>query len=181
MSDNGSDLSSSSSTLFATRPPERGDGSKMVMTWVIVSLVAVLVLGGGVLARRHPPKAAPNAIQALDSYAPNLVFSDLQMSESSALSAVKVTYIDGHIRNTGDKTVSGAMVQVLFGNDEQLPPQVETLPVTLIRTHEPYVDTEPVRAEPMKPGQEREFRLIFENIGGNWNQQLPQIRVVRVE
>ena len=55
------------------------------------------------------------------------------------------------------------------------------MPVTLIRTHEPYVDTEPMSAEPIKPGQTREFRLIFENIGANWNQQLPQIRVIRVE
>ena len=50
-------------------------------------------------------------------------------------------------------------------------PQVETVPLTLIRTHEPYVDTEPVSAAPIKAGEVREFRLIFENIGANWNQQ----------
>ncbi len=179
MSDRGSELSSPSG-LFAKRSPEPSDSSMMV-TWALAGLAALLALGGVLLAGHHKPKAAPNAIQPLDAYAPNLVFADLQMSESSALSAVKVTYIDGHIRNTGGKTVSGATVQVLFGNDEQLPPQVETLAVTLIRTHEPYVDTEPVRADPIKPGQEREFRLIFENIGANWNQQLPQVRVVGVE
>ncbi len=181
MSDNGSDLASSPSGLFATRPPERSGGSMMVMTWAIAGFAVLVALGGGLVATHHKPRPAPNAIQALDAYAPNLVFADLQMSESAALSAVKVTYIDGHIRNTGGKTISGVTVQVLFGNDEQLPPQVETLPVTLIRTHEPYVDTQPVSANPIKPGQEREFRLIFENIGANWNQQLPQIRVVGVE
>ena len=153
----------------------------LVMAGAIAVLVVVLALGLGLMATHQRPKAATNAVQALDAYAPDLVFSDLQMSESSALSAVKVTYLDGHIRNKGDRTVKGATVQVMFGNDVQLPPQVETLPVTLIRTHEPYVDVEPVRAEPIKPGQEREFRLIFENVGANWNQQLPQIRVVGVE
>ena len=33
---------------------------------------------------------------------------------------------------------------------------------------------------PLAPGDEREFRLVFEGIASNWNQQLPEIRVVRV-
>jgi hypothetical protein len=181
MSDHGSDSSSTATGLFAKRSPEPGDGSTMMMTWGLAGLVVVLALVAVVFSTHRKPTVAPNSIRALDPYAASLTFADLQMSESSALSAVKVTYIDGHLRNTGGKTVSGATVQVLFGNDEQLPPQVETLPVTLIRTHEPYVDTEPVSADPIRPGQEREFRLIFENIGANWNQQLPQIRVVGVE
>jgi hypothetical protein len=72
-------------------------------------------------------------------------------------------------------------VQVLFQNEEQMPPQVETVPLTLIRTREPYVDTEPVRVEPLKSGDEREFRLIFESIPANWNMQMPEIRVIKVE
>ena len=152
-----------------------------MLTWGIAGLVVLLVLGGILVATRHKSKGPANAIQALDPYAANVVFSDIAMSESSSLSAVKVTYIDGHVANKGDKTISGATVQVLFANDEQMPPQVETLPLTLIRTHEPYVDTEPVKADPIKAGEVREFRLIFENIGENWNQQLPQIRVTGVE
>jgi hypothetical protein len=56
---------------------------------------------------------------------------------------------------------------------------VETIPLSLIRTHEPYVDTEPVSAAPLKPGDNDEFRLIFEKIPENWNQQMPEIHVVR--
>ena len=152
-----------------------------MVLWAIAGLVVFLAVGGVLLGTRHKVKASPNAVQALDPYEANLVFTGIQMSESASLSAVKVTYIDGRVKNSGGKTVNGATVQVLFSNDEQLPPEVETLPLTLIRTHEPYVDTEPVRAAPIKPGEEREFRLIFENIGANWNQQLPQIRVVGVE
>jgi len=61
-----------------------------------------------------------------------------------------------------------------------LPPQIETLPLALIRTHEPYVDTQLVSAAPIAPGDDREFRLIFEDINSNWNQQLPEIHVVHV-
>ena len=159
---------------------QRGGGTSLV-TWGIAGLVVLLVLGGILAGTRHKSKGPANAIQALDPYAASLAFSDLQMSESSSLSAVKVTYIDGRVTNKGGRTIHGATVQVLFGNDEQLPPQVETVPLTLIRTHEPYIDTEPVSAAPIKAGEEREFRLIFENIGANWNQQLPQIRIVGVD
>ena len=60
-------------------------------------------------------------------------------------------------------------------------PQIEVLPLTLIRTHEPYIDTQLVSANPLGPGIEREFRLIFENLASNWNQQLPEIRVINVK
>ena len=118
-------------------------------------------------------------MQPLDEYASSLVFSQIQMSESTSLSGGKSTFIDGHVRNAGAGTLTGATVQVLFMNSESLPPQIETLPLALIRTREPYVDTQPIAAAPLAPGEEREFRLIFESIGANWNQQLPEIHVIR--
>jgi len=57
---------------------------------------------------------------------------------------------------------------------------VETLPLSLIRTHEPYIDTVPVSAAPLKQGDQREFRLIFETIPENWNQQTPEIHLVKI-
>jgi hypothetical protein len=87
--------------------------------------------------------------------------------------------VDGHIKNIGGETVTAVTVQVLFANDEAMPPQIETVPLSLIRTREPYVDTQSVSAAPLKPGDEREFRLIFESIPSNWNTQMPEIRVIR--
>ena len=75
----------------------------MLMTWGLAGLVVALALGALLFSSHRKPKAAPHAIQALDPYAASLTFGDLQMSESAALSAVKVTYIDGNIRNTGQR------------------------------------------------------------------------------
>ncbi len=72
------------------------------------------------------------------------------MSESENISGGKYTYIDGHIKNIGAQTVTGVTVQVLFANDVALPPQVETQPLALIRTHDPYIDTQMVSASPLK-------------------------------
>ncbi len=169
----------STGALFAAAPAERTSGG--ALPWVIAGAAVLLVLALLLLLGRHrQPDPADSGAAGPDAYAPSLAVSGIAMSESTSLSGGKSTYIDGHIRNTGNRTVTAATVQVVFGNDEALPPQVETLPLTLIRAHEPYVDTEPVSAAPLGPGEDREFRLIFEDIRSNWNQHLPEIRVLRV-
>jgi hypothetical protein len=168
----------SSEPLFRSRPPERTPFNPI--PWAIAGVAVLLLAAGLVLATHRKPGPPPGAVLPLDPYAPQLVLSGLQMSESTSLSGGKSTYIDGRVQNAGAKTVTGATVQVLFANDMALPPQVETVPLALIRTHEPYVDTQPISAAPLAPGEDREFRLIFEDIGANWNQQVPEIHVTYV-
>jgi hypothetical protein len=165
--------------LFTTPKPE--PSSNPLLAWGIAGAVVLVLLGGILLLTHHKPAPPANAILPLDPYAKNLVISQVVMSESTSLSGGKSTFIDGHVRNTGSRTVTGATVQVLFGNfDPTQPPQLETTPLTLIRTHEPYIDTEPLSAAPLAPGDDHEFRLIFEDISPNWNQQLPDIHPTQI-
>jgi hypothetical protein len=164
--------------MFAGKPPE--GGGIPIMAWGVAGLAVLVVVIVLVLAGRHKA-AAPATIQPLASYAANLPLSQLAMSESTSLSGGKSTFIDGHVQNTGNQTVTGITVQVLFRNNEAMPPQIETLPLSLIRTREPYVDTQPVSAAPLKPGDERDFRLIFESLPANWNMQMPEIRIIQVD
>jgi hypothetical protein len=164
--------------MFASKPPE--GGGVPVMAWSVAGLAVLVVLVVLVMMGRHKA-AAPSTIQPLAPYAANLPLSQLAMSESTSLSGGKSTFIDGHLRNSGNQTVSGITVQVIFRNDEAMPPQIDTLPLSLVRTREPYVDTQPVSAAPLKPGDERDFRLIFESIPANWNTQMPEIRIIQVE
>jgi hypothetical protein len=155
-------------------------GKMPVSVWIVAGLVVLAILAILLIAGRKKT-AQITGIQPLDPYSANLQFSGLQMSESTSLSGGKSTYVDGHIRNNAGQTVAGITVQVLFRNDEGMPPQVETSPLMLIRTREPYVDLQTVGGSPLKPGDERDFRLIFESIPANWNQQMPEIHVIRVE
>ncbi len=143
------------------------------------ALVAVLIGVLVALSGRHHA-VNPNQAQPLAAYAGNIAFSQLAMSESTSLSGGKSTFLDGRLTNTGSQTVSGITVQVFFRNDEGMPPHLETIPIALIRTRQPYVDTQPISADPLKPGDQREFRLIFESIPDNWNTQLPELHVVGV-
>lgn|SRR6185312_914348 len=149
--------------------------SSFPTTAVAIASVAIVILVGFLvlMSHRHPEA------ESMD-YAPNLAFSHIEMSESTSLSGGKSTYIDGHVTNTGKLTVTGVTLHVVFKNDEAMPPQIEITQLNLIRTREPYVDTQAVSAAPLAPGAEREFRLIFENINSNWNQQEPEIHVVGV-
>jgi hypothetical protein len=166
--------------IFA--PPTSAATPRMpVSVWIIAGLVVLAVVVGLVFAGRKKAEVPPNTVLPLAAYAANLPLSELAMSESTSLSGGKSTFVDGHIRNTGSQTVTGVTVQVIFHNDEAMPPQLETVPLALIRTREPYVDTQMVSAAPLKPGDEREFRLIFESIPTNWNYQMPEVHVVRVD
>lgn len=142
---------------------------------VIALILGVLV----VLSSRHHA-VNPNQEQPISAYAHSLALSQLAMSESTSLSGGKSTFLDGHVMNRGTQIVSAITVQALFKNDEGMPPHLETLPLALIRTREPYVDTQPIAANPIHPGEDREFRLIFEAIPENWNTQLPELRVIGV-
>ena len=168
----------------AEKGPMFGDapaaGGIPPVAWGVAGLVVLIVLIGLVLGGRRKGGVPANTVQPDAVYAANLPLSQLAMSESTSLSGGKSTFIDGNVTNTGGQTVTGITVQVLFRNDEGMPPQVETLPLALIRTREPYVDTQPVSAAPLKPGDTREFRLIFETIPENWNVQMPDIHVIRV-
>jgi hypothetical protein len=152
-----------------------------VAAWGVAGLVVLVVVLGLVFATRHKSKASPNTIEPLAAYAAELPLSQLAMSESTSLSGGKSTFIDGHIQNAGGQTVSGVTVQVIFRNDEAMPPQVETLPLSVVRMREPYIDTQPISAAPLKPGAERDFRLIFETIPANWNTQMPEIHIISVD
>jgi Protein of unknown function (DUF2393) len=164
--------------MFASRQPE--PAAIPVAAWAIAGLAVLAVVIGLLIAGHRKPSVALNSIQPLAAYASNLPLSQLAMSESTSLSGGKSTFVDGHVQNTGSQTVTGITVQVIFRNDEQMPPQVETLPLSLIRTRQPYIDTQPVSAAPLKPGDGQDFRLIFENIPANWNMQMPEAHIIQV-
>ena len=172
---------SPASTELFTPPPKREGSGIPIVPWAVAGLVVLVILGGLLIAGRKKSSGPGNTLLPPAAYASNLPLTQLAMSESTNLSGGKYTYIDGHIRNAGSQTVTAVTVQVVFRNDEQLSPQIETQPLFLIRTREPYVDTQTVAAAPLAPGDDREFRLTFETIPSNWNYQMPGIRITSVD
>lgn len=169
-------------TGFLSPSNQAAKEPRSLAPWLVAGGVVVLAVLGLVLFSHHGRPANPGGagLAPADPYAANLAFSDIKMSESSSVGGAKVTYLDGVIANHGDKTLTGLTVQVAFHDYTSLLVQKETMPLSLIRTHEPYIDTEPVSAAPIKPGESREFRLIFDHVAQNWNQEYPTLRVIEV-
>ena len=165
--------------IFGAPPPDRAGLPPAV--WASAALIVLVIVGGLFFISRNRGPGGPLTLQPADPYAASLPITGQAMSEGDSLSGAKVTYLDGHIQNAGGRTVTGATVQVVFGNDEAMPPEVETVPLTLIRTTQPYIDTEPVSADPLKPGDAHAFRLAFESVPQNWNQQMPEVRIIATQ
>jgi hypothetical protein len=145
---------------------------------VVILIAAVAIVS---LQRSNRPVEVTPISASPDQYAASLPISGLSMSESSNLAGGKVTYVDGHIANKGNRTITGITVQVLFHNVAQEVTRNDTLPLKLIRTREPYVDLQPVSSAPLGPGEERDFRLIFDAAPPDWDGAYPQVRIIHVD
>ena len=145
-------------------------------TILIAIVIVVAVVGAIALILREAPKTPSGP----PPYAANLKFSDLKMSQAQNFVGATVTYVDGTLTNTGDKTVTHAVVQVTFKDLYNQIAQVETVPVKVLQTGGPYLDTVDLGVSPLAPGQSKPFRLIFEHLSGQWNQAYPDLQITDV-
>jgi hypothetical protein len=136
---------------------------------LIVAAVAVFLLR----PKSHPP------VQ-LNPYAAQLKISDLKMSTAQNFVGAKVTYIDGTLTNPGDKVVTHAVMHVTFRDLYGQIAQIEDVPVKILQTGGPYLDTIDLAASPLTASQSKPFRLIFEHVSEQWNQAYPELQVTDV-
>ena len=140
----------------------------IVIVGVVESILALIL--------RHEQKkpAAPPA------YAANLKFSDMKTSAAQNFAGQTVSYIDGAITNTGDKTVIHAMVQITFKDELGQTAQRDELAIRVLRTGGPYDEAVDLNLSPLAPGESKPFRLTFENISAQWNHAYPDLQVTQV-
>jgi len=169
--------------LFAPEEPPKpgsnGSGGKERnwIPWIVaVTAIAVIVGVAFFLGGHREVRTA----SASDPYAAYLAIRNVQISQATNFAGDQLTYVDGTVSNQGDKTVTSVSVRVFFANDDGEQPQTKQVPLMLIRTRLPYVDTEPVSAAPLKSGASREFRLIFDDVSTLWNQQIPKVKVAGI-
>lgn len=153
--------------------------------WMAIGIAVALILaavGAAFLfsSRRPPPAPAANEVTPLHPYAAQLKLTELKMSTAQNFVGATVTYLEGKVANSGDKTVSGATVEATFRNSLGQLVQKEAQPLMYIHTRKPYTDVTDLRANPLKPGETREFRLTFDHVSADWNRELPELRITAV-
>jgi hypothetical protein len=153
---------------------ETGDSSRRTILVAVVSLLAVMVAIALLLREAPRPASGP------PPYAANLHLSDFKMSAAENFVGATVSYIDGAITNAGDKTVTHAVVEVVFKDDMGQIVQRETVPLRALKTGGPYAEAVDLNVSPLGPGQSQAFRLTFDSISAQWNRQYPEIRITDV-
>src|SRR5690242_16103637 len=146
---------------------------------IIIAVAVTLVIGGALAAAvllREPPRQ----VKTPSPYIANLKLSDFKMSAAENFVGATVSYIDGTITNTGDKTVTRVMVQVNFQDSMGQLAQREELPLRVIRSNGAYNEPVDLNASPLAPGKSAPFRLTFDSISAQWNHQYPDIKVIDV-
>ncbi len=140
----------------------------MVLVIVIVGIIALFSRG------QSKGSAAPHP------YAANLKISDLKMSAAENFVGATVTYLDGTVTNTGDKTVTHVAVHVVFKDSLGQIAQAEDVPLHVLQTGGPYPDAVDLSTSPLAPDQSKPFRLTFEHVTEEWNHEFPELRVMDV-
>ena len=153
---------------------EERDSSRLIIVMAVVVAMAIALIVA--LLLRSQPKAASGP----PPYAANLKLSDFKMSAAENFVGATVSYVDGTVLNSGNKTVTRIMVQVNFKDDMGQLAQREEIPMQALKTDGPYPEAVDFSVSPLGPGQSKLFRLTFESISAQWNHQVPEILVTDV-
>lgn len=150
------------------------DNSKRTILIAIAAVLVLAVVTAVVLRPKPKPVAAP------PPYAADLKFSDVKLSQAQNFVGATVTYVDGTLSNTGNKTVTDATVRVTFKDPYGQIAQVEEVPIKVLRTNGPYPDTASLSVAPLAAGQSQTFRLTFEHVSDQWNQGQPDLQITAI-
>jgi hypothetical protein len=157
-----------------TRVSEEPNSSRRTIIIAVAAVIAAAVLFAFLL--RSQPKSASGP----PPYAASLKLSDFKMSAAENFVGATVSYVDGTVTNTGDKTVTHAIVEVRFKDDMGQIVQREQIPLQVLKTTGPYPEAVDLNVSPLAPGQSKPFRLTFEGISAQWNRQYPEIQITDV-
>lgn len=160
--------------LFAP-PKEQAQGRNW--TPFIIGLAAVLVVVGivVVLTRNKASNTAP-----VNPYVSKLQISDLKLSAAENYVGGTVTYLDLTLTNTGDKSLTGASMKLVFKNSLDQVVQRETIPLHVLVENQMggYPDLVDLSRSPIAPGQSKIVRMTLEHISADWNQTYPEMQLV---
>jgi hypothetical protein len=163
-------------TFYPPSPEPRGERYRpMIVAGVVVLAIAA---AAAYFALKAPKQAAQLQV---DPYAEYLIINDLHMSQAQNFVGGQVTYVEGRVSNVGAKTVTSMNVEVVFRNSlgEVVDKPVETVRVQQAQLGNP--DFVAMSSAPLTPNASREFRVAIEHVSADWNQGVPELRMVKVE
>jgi hypothetical protein len=158
-----------------TPAAEERDSSRLIIFVAVAGVIVVMLAIAYLL--REPPKAA----KLVSPYAANLKLSNFKMSAAENFVGSTVSYIDGTVTNSGNKTVTRVVVDVVFKDEVgQVAQDEPDMSLRVLKTSGPYPEAVDLSISPLAPGQSQPFRLTFDHISAQWSRQYPEMKVTDV-
>jgi hypothetical protein len=154
---------------------QKNEGGRQFGLALISGLLVVLFLAGGFYlwsrgGANQPAGPAPLPMGVEEqTYAPQIRYSDFQLSRATNMLKTEITYVDGMISNTGNRSV--AEIEILL--------EFHDLSGKIM-----FHDTRRLYgrgATPLAPGEKRDFELAFESVPDGWDQRPPAITVTGLQ
>ena len=143
-----------------------------------VAIVFVLVLVAGLVgfllymnhAAKQPPPPVTPLTGAAKEYVHNgfLPISEFKMEAHESYLKQQVVEITGRIGNTGDRVVDTVEIVCVFRDPYGQMVLRERVAIVKKGSH-------------LAPGENKAFRLPFDNIPDAWNQAMPDLIIARIE
>jgi len=160
--------------------PPRQVSPERTWTPFVIGLAAVLVVVGIIVLFT---RSRGQTTAAVDPYTAKLQISNARVSAAENYVGGTVTYLDATITNTGDKTLVGADMNLVFKNTLGQIVQKEMLPLHVLVENQlaGYPDQIDLSRSPIGPGQSKSVRLTLEHISADWNQAPPEMQLVNLK
>src|SRR5277367_2976103 len=126
---------------------EERDSSRLIIVVAVAAVIAIM-LGVAFLLRATPKAAKPPS-----PYIASLKLSDFKMSAAENFVGHTVSYIDGSITNSSDKTVTHVVVEVVFKDEiGQIAQREPEVPLRVVRSNGAYPEPVDLSVSPLAPG-----------------------------
>lgn len=158
-----------SNPLFEQTPEQKKAAKRK--QWTLMGL-GVLLIAALVAYLEFAPKPVPQELQLTaeaKTYIKSLQLADVNMSAKLDYFSQKVVEINGQITNGGDRKLGVVEVTCVFRDYAN---QI------IHRQRSPIVSR---KMGGLQPGETKQFRLPFDEIPSNWNQQMPQLVIAGIQ
>jgi hypothetical protein len=163
--------------IFA--PAEQESRARNWTPFVVGAVAVIVVIVVLVVFTRHTGKRA----QQVNPYASKLQISYAKVSAAENYMGGTVTYLDATITNTGDQSLVGADMNLVFKNTMNEIVQKETIPLHVLVENQMggYPDLVDMSRSPIAPGHSKNVRMTLEHISADWDQAPPAMQLVNLK
>jgi hypothetical protein len=149
--------------------------SRIPVAFLVGIVIVAILVGGAVVLSRFSSPSTPEAAKPLpigpseQAYAAQIHFLDPSMSRAANFLNQEVTYVFGSVENGGKRRIKQIEITLEFHD-----PFGQIVQRDIQRLFSP-------NADPLGPGQQRDFQVGYEHISAQWNNTYPTVRVTGLD